>query len=341
MFSTWSPPGYMKTNNDPTCGGYLKPEEYQNFAEFLVAFCKAYAESGLDVNVISPTNEPEFPLVWNSCTWVKGENTLAPFVINNLSPTLLREGLNPKIVLGECAQWGPFLRVFGAIPYLTGVFENYPEIAQLNTIAAGHGYVDPITQDDTEITVIPYTEELGLKSWVTEISREESFSPGIENGVAWAVKFYKYLTQANVSSIIWWAGAQPNYTSETIIGIDDDRVSYTITKRYRTFGHYTRYVKPGSNRVEITLDENIPEEVKVSAFKKENEYVVVAINPTSTEVTFSISLDGTTPTGTLQPILTDETNDWSELAVIPIDEDNSYTVTLPPVSVMTFIGESN
>ncbi|MCC8154575.1 MAG: hypothetical protein LIP01_10375 [Tannerellaceae bacterium] len=179
-----------------------------------------------------------------------------------------------------------------------------------------------------------------MKVWQTEISRpsDGGFLPGIENGLSWAARYNKYLTKADVNAFLWWAGAQPNWSSETLIGIDDDRESCSFTKRYETFGNFTRYIKEGSIRVDIPTS-GLPKNIDLSAYKHGNEYVIVMINPNNEMVASLLTLENMTPTGKLQRIVTDADNRWLETPEVEMT-DNAYILELPPMSVVTFIGKA-
>jgi len=58
--NAWSPPGYMKSNNNENNGGNLKKEWYQAFADYLVQYVKYYAAEGVNVTFLGPMNEPDF-----------------------------------------------------------------------------------------------------------------------------------------------------------------------------------------------------------------------------------------------------------------------------------------
>src|SRR6202012_1354248 len=45
--SPWSPPAWMKTNNDVLHGGKLKPEYQDSWANLFVKFIKAYEKEGI------------------------------------------------------------------------------------------------------------------------------------------------------------------------------------------------------------------------------------------------------------------------------------------------------
>src|SRR6202048_1432815 len=56
--SPWSPPAFMKTNNDMLHGGKLKPEFYQAWANYYTKFIKEYEREGIPIWGISVQNEP-------------------------------------------------------------------------------------------------------------------------------------------------------------------------------------------------------------------------------------------------------------------------------------------
>ncbi|MGN0179235.1 MAG: hypothetical protein ACI4DY_07320 [Monoglobaceae bacterium] len=56
--SPWSPPGWMKTGGS-ICGGYMREEFIECYAEYIVKFIMAYREYGINISAITPQNEPE------------------------------------------------------------------------------------------------------------------------------------------------------------------------------------------------------------------------------------------------------------------------------------------
>ena len=152
----------------------------------------------------------------------------------------------------------------------------------------------------------------------------------------WAVKFHRYLCEANVSSIIWWAGALPDSgTNEGLIYISKNRTDYETGKRYETFGNFTRYIPVGSTR--ISAEYNSDQGYMVSGYKKGNNFTIVAINTNDTETTIDLALDNNQTASPLAGYLTDATHKWEALETIqPIG--NTYMITLPAKSVVTFTG---
>ena len=90
--SPWSPPAFMKSNNDMLHGGKLKPEYHQSWANYFARFIKAYQHEGMPVWGITIQNEPMATQRWESCIYTAEEER--DFLKNFLGPTMRREGLS-------------------------------------------------------------------------------------------------------------------------------------------------------------------------------------------------------------------------------------------------------
>jgi glucosylceramidase len=95
--SPWSPPAFMKTNNDMLHGGKLKPEFYQSWANYYTKFIKAYEREGIPVWGISIQNEPMATQRWESCIYSAEDER--DFLKNYLGPTMKREGLGDRKII--------------------------------------------------------------------------------------------------------------------------------------------------------------------------------------------------------------------------------------------------
>src|SRR5215211_4810600 len=95
--SPWSPPAFMKDNNNMLRGGKLKPEFYQPWANYYAKFIKAYQGEGVPVWGVSVQNEPMATQRWESCIYTAEEER--DFLKKHLGPTLRREGLGDKKII--------------------------------------------------------------------------------------------------------------------------------------------------------------------------------------------------------------------------------------------------
>src|SRR6188474_1758456 len=95
--SPWSPPAWMKSNNDILHGGKLKPEFYQSWANYYTKFIKTYEKEGIPIWGISIQNEPMATQTWESCIYSAEEER--DFLKNYLGPTMQRAGLGDRRII--------------------------------------------------------------------------------------------------------------------------------------------------------------------------------------------------------------------------------------------------
>ena len=96
--SPWSPPAFMKTNNNMLKGGKLKPEYYQSWANYYTKFIHEYEKDGIPIWGISIQNEPMATQTWESCIYTGEEER--DFLKNNLGPTMEKAGYGDKKIIG-------------------------------------------------------------------------------------------------------------------------------------------------------------------------------------------------------------------------------------------------
>jgi glucosylceramidase len=95
--SPWSPPAFMKDNNNMLHGGKLKPEFYEAWAKYYTKFIKGYQREGIPIWGITIQNEPMATQTWESCIYTAEEER--DFLKNYLGPIMKREGLADKKII--------------------------------------------------------------------------------------------------------------------------------------------------------------------------------------------------------------------------------------------------
>ena len=344
-FSTWSPPEWMKEGNRatelyPASQGKLKSEHYQHYADYLADFCEAYNNAGIPIYAVSPSNEPGYAAPWNSCLWTPQE--MGDFIQHNLLPTLQKRNPEVKVLFGENPAWSTVfdrLKMISSADFVNNVLQTHADMPENNIIAAGHGYVLPDTiplpAELRRTPIVPFEEAVkrNIPMWVTEISDITPLDVSMEDGLRWATAFHEYLMEAQVSAIIWWLGAQPTKTNESLIVLNQQEGSFIKTKRYDTFGNYTRYIPRGSRGMG-NQPNGLPEEVKVSSFRYGNQFTIVVVNPTDRQLTSQLLLEnGKVVKGSLRNYITTADKQWSEGTI------TGSTLEFLPQSVTTFTGE--
>ncbi|MBU6340125.1 MAG: glycosyl hydrolase [Bacteroidetes bacterium] len=94
FISPWSPPGWMKDNQEMLHGGKLKPEYYQAWANYYVKFIQAYQKQGVPIWGLTVQNEPMAKQTWESCIYTAEEER--DFIKKYLGPSLWKAGLQQK-----------------------------------------------------------------------------------------------------------------------------------------------------------------------------------------------------------------------------------------------------
>ncbi len=92
--SPWSPPAWMKDNNDMLHGGKLKEDFADAWANYYVKFIKTYEKAGIPIWGLTVQNEPMAKQTWESCIYTADDER--DFIKNHLGPTLQKAGLSDK-----------------------------------------------------------------------------------------------------------------------------------------------------------------------------------------------------------------------------------------------------
>ncbi len=98
MGSPWSAPVWMKTNGS-SVGGGLKTQFYAAYADYFVKYVKAMQAHGIQLDAVTPQNEPQHG--GNNPSLVFSAAEEADFVKNNLGPAFQSAGIQTKIIVWD------------------------------------------------------------------------------------------------------------------------------------------------------------------------------------------------------------------------------------------------
>jgi len=111
-----------------------------------------------------------------------------------------------------------------------------------------------------------------------------------------------------------------------------------LTKRCYTLGNYSKFVKPGYKRVDVTGA--MPMNVLVSAYvsPEDGTAVVVAINKGTADATVPITIaGGTKMPAMMTPSVTSAMDNLGAKGAVAVT-GGTFMATLPGTSVTTFVG---
>jgi O-glycosyl hydrolase len=169
----------------------------------------------------------------------------------------------------------------------------------------------------------------------------------IANGVAVAGWIHSALTVGQASAWLWWwYQASSTDDNEGLFLKSASSASTTgcptgtagDTKRHYTLGNYSKFVRPGYTRVDVTG--TMPSGVQISAFKgSDGTVVVVAINSSTSTLTVPITIaGGTTTPASMTPWLTSATANLASQTAVTVS-GGTFTASLASPSVTTFVGK--
>lgn len=96
MGSPWSPPAWMKDNQD-TRGGSLLPEYHDVYANYLLKYVQGMADNGITIDALTIQNEPLHP--GNNPSLLMLADQQAEFIKSSLGPLFEAEGIDTKIIV--------------------------------------------------------------------------------------------------------------------------------------------------------------------------------------------------------------------------------------------------
>lgn len=91
MLSPWTPPAFMKTNQQRKHGGSIRPEYRKMWAEYICRYIEEFQKRGFEVQRISLQNEPKAVQTWDSCVYTAAEEK--EFLKDYMYPALKAHGM--------------------------------------------------------------------------------------------------------------------------------------------------------------------------------------------------------------------------------------------------------
>ena len=301
--SPWSPPAFMKTNNNMLSGGKLKPQYYQPWANYYAKFIKAYEKEGIPIWGLTLQNEPMAKQRWESCIYTAEEER--DFLKNYLGPTLEKQGLgNKKIVVWDHNRDLLFQRantIFNdpeAAKYAWGtgfhwyedwkdgkpmyhnvqrVHENYPDKKLLFTEGCNEKYdLNRIVNDD------PTLAERYGKSMIHD------FNNGTVGWTDWNILLDQNGGPNHVGNFCFAPVHANTKTGEV-----------TFTRSYYYIGQFSKFIQPGAKRITSVSNGN---NLLSTAFKNvDGSLVIIALNDTDYPIKYSVQLGGKTALTSILP----------------------------------------
>jgi glucosylceramidase len=290
--SPWSPPAWMKTNNDMLHGGKLKPEFFNSWALYYTRFIKEYEKEGIPVWGISIQNEPMATQIWESCLYTADEEK--DFLKNHLGPIMEKEGLKEKkIILWDHNRDLIYQR---ATTYL-----NDPAVAKYAWGIGFHWYEDWSGGDQmfdnvrrvyeafpdkpllfTEGCNGPYKyDQMKLWKWGERYGRSmiNDFNNGMTGFTDWNILLDETGGPNHVKNFCFAPVHADTRTGELI-----------YTNAYYYIGHFSKFIQPGAKRISAAASRS---QLLTTAFQNpDGSLAVVVMNQSDKKTPFFLWING-------------------------------------------------
>jgi len=290
--SPWSPPAWMKDNNDMLHGGKLKAEYRQSWATFYTKFIKAYEKEGIPVWGLSVQNEPMAKQRWESCMYTAEEER--DFVKQYLGPTLRKEGLaNKKLIVWDHNRDLMYQRA-------STILED-PEAAKYVWGIGFHWY-ETWTGGGMQFESTRRTHEAfpGKNLVFTEgciekfdYNRLDDWALGERYGLSMINDFNSGTVAWTDWNILLDEKGGPNHVGNFCfapIHADTRNGSLHYTNEYYYIGHFSKYIKPGAKRI---VSSSSRDKLLTTAYlNPDGKIAVVVMNPNDAKVVYSLWIKG-------------------------------------------------
>ena len=248
----WSPPVWMKDNNS-TIGGSLQTQYYDVYSKYFVKYIRAMQANGINIDAVTPQNEPLNPGNNPSLSMTATEQT--NFIKNNLGPAFQSAGLTTKIITYDHNCDHP--------EYATTVLSDAAANAFING-SAFHLYAGDISALSSVHSAYP---DKALYFTEQYTSSTGNFGGDLD----WHLKNVIIGSMRNWSRIAleWNLANDPTFNPHTPGGCDQCKgavtLSGTVTRNvgYYIVAHASKFVPAGS----VRIGSNITGSLQNVAFK--------------------------------------------------------------------------
>ncbi|MGA7884298.1 MAG: Ig-like domain-containing protein [Acidobacteriaceae bacterium] len=347
--SPWTPPAAWKLSGTSTtvdgytyneafasctegtgyCGGYLDPNHYSDYANFLEDFVRFIdADSNANLYAISMQNEPDANETYESCVWTPQQMDTW---VASLTAGGATNPITTNLMMPESQDFNPNQ----AATTLNDAN------AQANvSIVAGHIY-----QTLFGGSIAPYSIPAGDSPkdlWMTEFGPLSTATPSWSQALSpYALDMHNAMVTGQYNAYVWWGlfGSSTGNcaTSAGTCGLVDHAGNVTVMGD--VMGQYSKFIQPGYKRASATATP--VSNVYVSAYTGQDNsggqhYVIVVINTATSANTLTLTLDNASGVTSLTPWQSTSSAGLQQQPAVTVT-NGQLTYTLPASSITTLV----
>ena len=275
LASPWSPPAWMKSNNNMNFGGTLLPEFYQPWANYYVKYFEEMKKRGIDFWALTVQNEPAAVQTWDSCIYTAEEER--DFVKNYLGPTLEKSPFDLKLLGWDhnrdiiIERASTMLLDKDANKYLWGIASHWYVSEQFENLSIVHEMFP-----DKHLVFTEGCIEGGPKphAWHTGERYARNIIGDLNNHLEGFIDWNLILNEEGGPNHV------KNYCDAPIL-VDRNTMSIIYNSSYYYIGHFSKFIKPEAKR--IHAQSNLPAKVYQTSYINPNGEVVLVVQNESDE----------------------------------------------------------
>ncbi|MVN22550.1 glycoside hydrolase [Mucilaginibacter arboris] len=348
----------------------LREDKYKDYADFLATVIRHFNQEGIHFNYVSPVNEPQWD--WSNkfghmsqegSPW--GNKDIYKLT-RCLDSTLQANKLSTKIIVAEAGILTALYEGNGKATKQIQHFysKNSPYyIGNLNHvehIIEGHSYFTD-SGDSDMVKVRKRLRDTAFKYQVPFWQSEYSMlGNGYKEGAKGKISaidcalflskmIYHDLAVANATAWHLWNSWEPSNadfdTRYCLLALKINAANtegdFTITKNLWALGHYSRFIRPGMQRIVIERSDGLndiqaAQNIMLSAFTDQQKIVVVAVNYTQASKELNLEIPGVKKVKSIRQYVTTAKADDN---MKPYVLSSIKKVVLQPRSIVTIVVE--
>jgi glucosylceramidase len=290
--SPWSPPAFMKDNNDMLHGGKLKPEFYQSWANYYTKFIKAYQQEGIPIWGITIQNEPMATQKWESCIYSAEDER--DFLKNYLGPTMIMHGLDDKKII----SWDHNRDL---IYQRASTILSDPKAARYVWGIGFHWY-EPWSGGEAMFDNVKLVHEsFPGKNLIFTEGCSDSFKAERLNDWKLGELYGRSMVNDFNGGAVGWTDwnilldetGGPNHVKNFCfapVHADTKTGQLIYTNSYFYIGHFSKFVRPGARRIACSPSRS---QLLSAAFvNPDGKIIVVVMNQSEKKIVYDLWIDG-------------------------------------------------
>jgi glucosylceramidase len=290
--SPWSPPAFMKDNNDMLHGGKLKSEFYQSWANYFTKFIGSYQGEGIPLWGISIQNEPMATQKWESCIFSAEDER--DFLKKFLGPTLQRAGLADKKIIA----WDHNRDL---IYQRASTILSDPQAAKF-VWGIGYHWYEPWSGGEPMFDNVKLVHETWPdKHLIFTEGCVDSFNPSRLGEWKFGEQYGRSMINDFNNGTVGWTDwnvlldekGGPNHVGNFCfapVHANTKTGELTYLSSYYYIGHFSKFIRPGAKRIASSPSRS---QLLSTAFvNTDGKVAVVVMNPTEKAASYWLWLNG-------------------------------------------------